>query len=172
MTPFQKVEATAKRLGYGSYYGYLRSEHWKELKESRLRGALCCVCGRKNPRVAHHKQYRGLIDVTVDDLEPMCMTCHDIFHLACRREAVDYIGLCASQIKSVTETYKATDEFQRREAKRIAKCQAINYRRMSKKDRNKMALRFKQFLRSKITTESLNEFCGWLSKEVAPVLTP
>lgn len=68
---------------YRFYYRniYLKSDHWKFLREEKLRISPCCEkCGTSLSLDVHHKEYRGLYDVKIKDLQTLCRMCHDKTH--------------------------------------------------------------------------------------------
>ncbi len=75
-------------LGEGSeiyrlYYRnvYLKSDHWKFLREEKLSiSPYCEKCGTSLSLDVHHKEYRGLYDVKIKDLQTLCRVCHDKTH--------------------------------------------------------------------------------------------
>lgn len=167
MTPFQQVEETARRIGFESYYDYLHSEHWRELKRKRLAGCVCCVCATPKRLLPHHTQYRNLIDVGFEDLEPMCCRCHDIFHMACRFYKISYLGLGAVRIAEITRAFMATPKFSKWEAKMQRRRAGIKKPplRFAKESKNHIKRRFKQLMKGKLSAPRVKEFCDWLTKE-------
>lgn len=68
-------------LGYGSYADYLESDHWKHIR-SRYRASgrpWVCRCGA-TPKALHHWTYERLGEEKLDDLEPVCDSCHRKIH--------------------------------------------------------------------------------------------
>lgn len=66
---------------------YLKSDHWKFLREEKLRiSPECQKCGIYSNLDVHHKEYRGLYDVRISDLVTLCRKCHEIEHKTNRRE--------------------------------------------------------------------------------------
>lgn len=56
---------------------YLNSEHWKDLKASKLLANPACErCGFKSNLDVHHVNYRNLFDVEIKDLLTLCRRCH------------------------------------------------------------------------------------------------
>lgn len=69
-------------LGLRKWYRsvYLRSPHWLALRAAKLAlNPLCERCSAKAGDV-HHREYKNIYDVTVDDLESICRTCHQVEH--------------------------------------------------------------------------------------------
>jgi hypothetical protein len=60
---------------------YLRSSHWSSLRKRAKKeyGEKCNRCPRAGTDV-HHKRYKYIYDVTVEDLEVVCRACHDLEH--------------------------------------------------------------------------------------------
>ena len=60
---------------------YLKSEHWKNLKKEKKKvNPVCERCGAKRKLDVHHKHYRSLYDVILEDLETLCRRCHKKEH--------------------------------------------------------------------------------------------
>lgn len=62
---------------------YLRSEHWQQLRLSKLstEDNRCAGCGKQDPsNDVHHLHYRNLWDVGLDDLMVFCRMCHEAAH--------------------------------------------------------------------------------------------
>jgi len=60
---------------------YLKSDHWKFLREEKLlRDSSCEECGEVYGLDVHHKNYRGLYDVKINDLVTLCRVCHNKKH--------------------------------------------------------------------------------------------
>jgi hypothetical protein len=60
---------------------YLYSDHWKTLRKEKLEQvSVCEKCGAINNLDVHHLNYRGLYDVTLEDLQVLCRDCHKIVH--------------------------------------------------------------------------------------------
>lgn len=61
---------------------YLYSEHWEELKEKAFKhhGKKCHDCGSGMYLQVHHLRYKKVFDVTVEDLQIVCKTCHSKKH--------------------------------------------------------------------------------------------
>lgn len=56
---------------------YLKSEHWRRLKNSKLRSQPFCEnCGTERTLDVHHIRYRNLYDVQLSDLQVLCRFCH------------------------------------------------------------------------------------------------
>lgn len=76
-------DAIARRLGYKSYEDYLKSEHWKSVREtyeSSGRSTKCMICGSSDYQL-HHIRYDNLGREPLDDLRPLCKRHHtDVHH--------------------------------------------------------------------------------------------
>ena len=60
---------------------YLKSDHWKLLREEKLvRNPVCQKCRSTSNLNVHHKKYRELFDVKLSDLKTLCGRCHDKEH--------------------------------------------------------------------------------------------
>lgn len=65
---------------------YLKSDHWKELRESARRTMAaknkCWICDAENVRTdPHHINYKNLFDVEPSDILFVCRSCHDKIHV-------------------------------------------------------------------------------------------
>jgi hypothetical protein len=81
-----------QKLGFSSYEGYLRSDHWKNFKEqffaseriNRLKtiyGRLVCEsCRGVGILDVHHKSYKWLGYERFEDVELLCDRCHSARH--------------------------------------------------------------------------------------------
>lgn len=66
-----------------AYQRYLRSDHWKKLREERFRldEWKCQNCLTQDNLIVHHRFYRDRFkDSTVLDLSTLCRSCHDKEH--------------------------------------------------------------------------------------------
>lgn len=74
-----------RRAGYKSYAEYLRSDHWRDLRnryyESKL-SSRCYVCGSRGVDL-HHKTYKRLGQEYLWDLVPLCRGHHQAAHDLC-----------------------------------------------------------------------------------------
>lgn len=61
---------------------YLRSQHWKDLKQAKYdkQGHKCERCPCRAKLQVHHNDYRSIFDVTIEDLEVLCDECHSREH--------------------------------------------------------------------------------------------
>lgn len=72
-----------KEKGDNRFYRnvYLTSEHWKNLRKEKLeKQSKCERCGTALSLDVHHENYRGLYDVTLEDLHVFCRVCHNKEH--------------------------------------------------------------------------------------------
>lgn len=68
-------------LGFASYDDYLRSPHWLRLKARYKRSRRWqCVCGERKFLQLHHVTYERLGAERLEDLRPLCQTCHTLLH--------------------------------------------------------------------------------------------
>jgi hypothetical protein len=65
------------------YDEYLNSSTWRRQRgEAFVRwGRFCNCCGENDAIHVHHLNYRNLVDVTADDLMPLCERCHERVHV-------------------------------------------------------------------------------------------
>lgn len=64
---------------------YLKSQHWIELRASILTGEpVCFKCQTKPASDVHHMRYKNIVDVTSEDLIPLCRECHSLIEEAKR----------------------------------------------------------------------------------------
>jgi hypothetical protein len=69
---------------------YLNSEHWKGLRKEKLSDSPVCErCGSSIYLEIHHKSYKGLYDVSVNDLETLCRICHEKEHALKKKSRFD-----------------------------------------------------------------------------------
>lgn len=72
------------------YSEYLKSEHWRELRDRKLKqvGGKCQICGSTRGLQVHHKKYDNLGSENLWDLRVLCGNCHSGTHydLADERE--------------------------------------------------------------------------------------
>lgn len=79
------------RYYYGDrdYYrnDYLKSEHWKDLRNKKLQlNPVCEKCGSDKRVEPHHLIYKNLHDIRVEDLMTLCRICHNKEHkIQCTR---------------------------------------------------------------------------------------
>jgi len=67
------------------YAKYLKSPHWKAKRKEAIQahGCKCSRCGRQMGSYymrVHHKSYANLGNEPLDDLEVMCVFCHEVHH--------------------------------------------------------------------------------------------
>jgi hypothetical protein len=63
------------------YTEYLRSDHWKGLRQKkRKNGARCGICAATENIDTHHLLYKNLFDVETSDLRLLCRRCHFLTH--------------------------------------------------------------------------------------------
>lgn len=122
MSNWANIEAIAQRQGFKHYNDYLESNHWRFLRKSKLDETYsCCVCCASGPLAVHHINYRELLDVLLTDLEVLCMECHDVFHMACRRKGLDYIGKGKQEIIQIVTDFRASPWCKKWLGKRVKK---------------------------------------------------
>jgi len=60
---------------------YLKSHHWRSLREEKLKlNPLCEQCGSNKRVEPHHIRYKNLYDVELTDLQTLCRKCHNKVH--------------------------------------------------------------------------------------------
>jgi hypothetical protein len=60
---------------------YLKTDHWKQLKKEMLQAnPTCRLCNSPSKLDVHHRHYRSLYNVTLDDLIVLCRRCHADLH--------------------------------------------------------------------------------------------
>lgn len=65
------------------YGEYLRTPHWKHLREDKVRAAghRCQLCNRGSVTLnVHHRTYERLGEELDEDLTVLCRDCHNIFY--------------------------------------------------------------------------------------------
>jgi hypothetical protein len=70
-----------------TYPQYLRSEHWKQIRETKLEenGRKCAVCASTVLLQVHHVEYPAKrIDVKANQLVVLCKRCHESLHVGGR----------------------------------------------------------------------------------------
>lgn len=89
---------------------YLKSEHWSNLRHTKLRANPDCQkCGCSENLDVHHVNYRNLFDVSVSDLLTLCRPCHNRQHEiegAPVRRKVSYKNYFPQQVKDKIEEQK------------------------------------------------------------------
>lgn len=83
MTGGQVKSSENQGIDKRAYYRnvYLNSDHWKHLKAQALAANACCaICFNRSTLEVHHRHYRNLYDVTLDDLAVLCRECHRKIH--------------------------------------------------------------------------------------------
>lgn len=65
-----------------SYFKYIKSPEWKKKRKQVLavyKNPNCVVCSRKGVHI-HHRTYKRLGGERLNDLIPLCPSCHRLFH--------------------------------------------------------------------------------------------
>jgi len=71
-------------LGFKTYSAYLRSAHWRQVKEAYResdRDQACYCCGDPDDVHLHHKTYERIGHEELDDLVALCPRCHHLVHV-------------------------------------------------------------------------------------------
>ncbi len=64
-----------------SYDAYLASKHWKHTRQRALRHYRECeICGETTGLHVHHKHYKSLGKEVMEDLQVLCVGCHENRH--------------------------------------------------------------------------------------------
>lgn len=104
--PKKKIGLYKKhRFYYGDrdYYRneYLKSDHWVSLRSKKLELNPCCQeCGSDFMVEPHHKDYKNLYDVTLDDLKSLCRKCHNKVHEDLNTETRKIFGKLQEKMRS------------------------------------------------------------------------
>ena len=82
------------------YQEYILSEAWAFMRRARLieDKYKCCRCGFKRELQVHHKTYDRLGNEEMEDLETLCVRCHNDIHMEGRQ-----VFLTQRQIAQATE---------------------------------------------------------------------
>ena len=82
------LSARLRPLGFFRYKDYLRSDHWREVRDRYRASDLsqACRCGAEKVAL-HHKTYVRLGQEELTDLEPLCSRCHRAEHGRLPRKA-------------------------------------------------------------------------------------
>jgi len=72
----RRERLTPQQIEYRN--GYLRSEHWQEVRRKKLKqaGYKCEACGQKVKLDIHHLTYERLGKERLSDLQALCRPCH------------------------------------------------------------------------------------------------
>jgi hypothetical protein len=80
---WQVRDVVLKEIGM-TYAEYLKSDHWKKVKQKasrRKRFCKCFKCGSTKNIDLHHKHYRFLMHIhELQSIVPLCRTCHEQTH--------------------------------------------------------------------------------------------
>ena len=87
--PKTKFQLQLKALGFKTYDAYLKSDHWKEFKESYFaKHKKVCYCCGVPARDLHHTSYANLGKEKHSEVKPLCRECHDKVHTIIREHKV------------------------------------------------------------------------------------
>ena len=81
--PKGKKSTTKGKSDFWSRYNkYLRSQEWADKKQEVFKhyGKKCSMCGSTQEICVHHKTYKRMGDENINDLVPLCYTCHARVH--------------------------------------------------------------------------------------------
>ena len=80
---------------------YLKSDEWKTLRNAVMSaGCDCECCNTRKASDVHHLVYRNIVDITLDDVIPVCRTCHEYIHQAIDD---DYISQNPERFKEIKD---------------------------------------------------------------------
>ena len=120
-----ETEITCKDTGEvcKGYNAYLQSEHWKKLRNSRIKWesgvAECAACHKKTTNVQlHHVSYKRLGNERKEDLIVLCNECHWRVH---HNEAFRKLLLEYREVYSGKETMAQHKKSQAKKKKKVAK---------------------------------------------------
>lgn len=68
-----------RAMGYKDYRAYLKSKHWREVRQ-RQPQTDCVCCGSEGPLDLHHQTYARLGNERQHDLAWLCRSCHRRLH--------------------------------------------------------------------------------------------
>lgn len=89
--PLGKAPVGEARIRNGevlSYFDYISSSHWNDLKDRYRKSKLiqCCVaCGSVDNLHYHHKSYKRLGHERLSDIVPLCRAHHEAVHVLTNR---------------------------------------------------------------------------------------
>jgi hypothetical protein len=122
-----------KLLGYKTYDDYLKSKHWKEIKEQYKDSDFpkeCLVCKDKKYYL-HHRSYVRLGDESLYDFIPLCRSCHYKVHQYLK----EYKMEISASHKAIKKVFKLNKWQVREIFKKISKGKpAFKFRDGTKKD--------------------------------------
>lgn len=79
---------------------YLKSDEWKKLRNLIMSTSPNCQCCGGASSDVHHIIYRNIVDITINDLIPVCRNCHEYIHQAIDD---DYISQDPKDFKTIKE---------------------------------------------------------------------
>lgn len=90
-------QARLRELGYTDYATYLRSPHWRVMRDAYWKSSepKDCICGERDGLQLHHLTYERLGEELLYDLTPLCKPCHAMIHTLEQRGelGLDFAGL-------------------------------------------------------------------------------
>jgi len=90
---------------------YLKSGEWKNLRNLIMSSHPDCQCCGNNATDVHHMTYRNIVDITVEDLLPVCRKCHDLIHDAIRDGHISQESQKIKEIKEKTLDINSSQEY-------------------------------------------------------------
>lgn len=79
---YEKQRRRNKRNGRVQYREYMVSQRWKRKRRKAIKfyGSKCQQCGASGKLYVHHKNYKHLGNEQMEDLEVLCLFCHEDRH--------------------------------------------------------------------------------------------
>lgn len=79
---YAKQRRRNERKGRVQYREYMVSQRWKRKRRKAIKfyGSKCQQCGASGKLYVHHKNYKHLGSESMDDLEVLCLFCHEDRH--------------------------------------------------------------------------------------------
>lgn len=110
-------------LGFGSYYEYLKSPHWKSFKakvRKSTKPKKCQVCGSRSGLELHHVTYDNLGNESLSDVMYLCREHHEATHVYSERYKHG-LGASVKRVKRLfLKKLKPSSEYELREEARLA----------------------------------------------------
>ena len=77
-----EIKSSSRRAEIQSYPAYLKSDHWRLVRQQALERSnfKCALCASPSSLHVHHNSYARLGAEEPHDLTVLCAGCHDLFH--------------------------------------------------------------------------------------------
>lgn len=77
---------TSNKMNRAEYQMYLKSGKWRKKREEVFRkyGKECVLCGSQEHIIVHHRRYTHIGSEPMEDLIPLCGSCHNSYHKLAR----------------------------------------------------------------------------------------